>query len=159
MVKRTGGFGGILRFIIIIIIIIIINIKDWTLWSVPSPKLQLLSPTFLRPSNFSHSLWSVVVACSSTYIFILVRKLDSNSLTKTKNWSGRNKVIETSGRLHPLWSQDKRLRTSRTTDYRHTRQNRWTQTELASSLAKNATKPNPIILRFKAQYKHLVELH
>ena len=37
-----------------------------------------------------------------TYIFIRVRKLDSNSLTKTKNWSGRNEVIETSGRLHPL---------------------------------------------------------
>jgi len=28
------------------IIIIIINIKDWTLWSVPSPELQLFSPTF-----------------------------------------------------------------------------------------------------------------
>jgi hypothetical protein len=27
----------------VIIIIIIINTKDWTLWSVPSPKLQLLS--------------------------------------------------------------------------------------------------------------------
>ena len=43
------------------VIIIIINIKDWTLWSVPSPKLQLLSPTFLRSSNCSSSLWSVVV--------------------------------------------------------------------------------------------------
>ena len=41
--------------------IIIINIKDWTLWSVPSPKLQLLSPTFLRSSNCSPSLRSVVV--------------------------------------------------------------------------------------------------
>ena len=47
--------------IIIIIIIIIINIKDWTLSSVPSPKLQLLSPTFLRSSNCSPSLWSAVV--------------------------------------------------------------------------------------------------
>jgi hypothetical protein len=37
--------------IIIIIIIIIINIRDWTLRSVPSPGLQLLSPTFLRSSN------------------------------------------------------------------------------------------------------------
>ena len=45
----------------IIIIIIIINIEYWTLWSVPSPKLQLLSPTFLRSSNCSPSLWSVVV--------------------------------------------------------------------------------------------------
>ena len=50
------------RFItIIIIIIIIINIKDWTLWSVPSPELQLLAPTLLRSSNCSPSLWSVVV--------------------------------------------------------------------------------------------------
>jgi hypothetical protein len=32
---------------IVIIIIINNNIKDWTLWSVPSPELQLLSPTFL----------------------------------------------------------------------------------------------------------------
>ena len=80
---------------------------------------------------------------SFTYIFVWVRKLDSNSLTKAKNWSGRNEVIETSGRLHPLWAQDKRLRKPRTTDYRHTRQDRWIQTELVSTLAKNATKLNP----------------
>jgi len=43
------------------IIIIIINIKDWTLWSFPSPELQLLSPTFLWFSNCSPSLWSVVI--------------------------------------------------------------------------------------------------
>jgi hypothetical protein len=42
-------------------IIIIINIKDWTLWSIPSPELQLLSPTFLWSSNCSPALWSVVV--------------------------------------------------------------------------------------------------
>ena len=36
-----------------------------------------------------------------TYIFIWVRKLDSDSFTGTKNWSGRNEIIETSGR--PLW--------------------------------------------------------
>ena len=42
-------------------LIIIINIKDWTLWSVPSPDLQLLAPTLLRSSNCSPSLWSVVV--------------------------------------------------------------------------------------------------
>ena len=70
-------------------------------------------------------------------------KLDSNGLTKTKNWSGRNEVIETSGRLHPLWPQNKRLHTPRTTDYRHTRQDRWIQMELAFTVAKNATKPNP----------------
>jgi len=69
--------------------------------------------------------------------------IDCNSLTKTKNWRGKNEVIETSGRLHPLWPQDKRLHTPRTTDYRHTRQHRWIQTELVSTLAKNATKPNP----------------
>jgi len=43
------------------IITIIINIKDWTLSSVPSPKLQLLSPTFLGSSICSLSLWSAVV--------------------------------------------------------------------------------------------------
>jgi len=43
------------------ITIIIINIKDLTLWSVPSPELQLFSPTFLRSSNCSSSLWSVVI--------------------------------------------------------------------------------------------------
>jgi len=32
---------------------IIINIKEWTLWSVPSPELQLLAPTLLRSSNCS----------------------------------------------------------------------------------------------------------
>ena len=39
----------------------IINIKDWTLWSVPSPELQFFAPTLLRSSNCSPSLWSVVV--------------------------------------------------------------------------------------------------
>jgi len=39
---------------------------------------------------------------SFTCIFIWVRKLDSNSLTKTKNLSGRNEVTETSVRLNPL---------------------------------------------------------
>jgi len=80
---------------------------------------------------------------SFTYIFIWVRKLDSNSLKKTKNWSGRNEVTETSGRLHPLWPQNEWLHTPRTTDYRYTRQDRWIQTELAFTLAKNATKLNP----------------
>ena len=53
------------------------------------------------------------------------------------------KVIETSGRLHPLWPQNKWLHTPRTTDYRHARQDRWIQMELVSTLAKNGTKPNP----------------
>jgi len=80
---------------------------------------------------------------SFTYIFIWVRILDSNNLTKSKNLSGRNEVTETSGRLHRLWPQNKRILTPRTTDFRHTRQDRWIQTELAFTLAKNATKPNP----------------
>jgi len=57
--------------------------------------------------------------------------------------SGRNEVTETSGRLHPLSPQNKWLHTPRITDYRHTRQDRWIQTELAFTLAKNAAKPNP----------------
>ena len=64
-------------------------------------------------------------------------------LQKTKNWSGRNEVTETSGRLHPLWPQNKWLHTPRNTDYRHTGPCRWTQTELAFTDAKNATKLNP----------------
>jgi len=80
---------------------------------------------------------------SYAYIFIWVRKLDSDSLTETKNWSGRNEVIETSSRLHPLWPQNKRLRTPWTADWMHTGQDRWIQTELAFTLAKNTTKPNP----------------
>jgi len=60
-----------------------------------------------------------------------------------KNWSSRKEVTETSGRLHPLWPQDKWLHTPRTTDYRHSRQHRRIQMELAFTLAKNATKPNP----------------
>ena len=39
----------------------IINIKGWAIWPVPSPQLQLLSPTFLRSSNCSLSLWIIVV--------------------------------------------------------------------------------------------------
>jgi len=78
----------------------------------------------------------------NTLVFIWVRKLNSNSLTKKKNWSDRNEVTETSGRLHSLWPQNKRLHTPRNTDYRHTRQDSWIQTELAFTLAKNATKPN-----------------
>ena len=76
-------------------------------------------------------------------LFIWVRKLEYNSLTKTKNWRVRNEVTETSGRLHSLWPQNKWLHKPRTTDYRHTRQDRWIQTELAFTLAKNNTKPNP----------------
>jgi len=88
------------------------------------------------------NIWFPIQHTSFTYIFIWVRKLDSNSLTKTKNWSGRNEVTETSGGLHPLWSQNKSLHKPRTTDYRHTRQGRLIQMELAFTLAKIATKSN-----------------
>jgi len=43
---------------------------------------------------------------SSIYTIIWARKLDSNSFTKTKNWSCRNEVTETSGKLHSLWPQN-----------------------------------------------------
>ena len=65
------------------------------------------------------------------------------ALQRQRIGSGRNEVIETPGRLHPLWPQNKRLRTPWTTDWMHTGQDRWIQTELAFTLAKNATKPNP----------------
>ena len=77
-------------------------------------------------------------------MYIWVRKLDSDSFTETKNWRGRNEITETSGRLHPSWPQNKWLYTPWTKDYRHTRQDRWIQTELAFTLAKNATKPKPV---------------
>ena len=73
-----------------------------------------------------------------------VRKLVSDIFTEKKNRSGRNEIIATSGRLHPSRPQNKRLYTPRTKDYRHTRQDRWIQTELAFTLAKNATKPDPV---------------
>jgi hypothetical protein len=36
--------------------------------------------------------------------------------SQTKNCGGRNEVIGTSGRLHPLWPQNKRLHSPQTTD-------------------------------------------
>ena len=57
-----------LYFIIIIIIIIIINIKNWALWSVPSPDLQLFAPTLLRSSNCSPSVW----IHTNIYIYIYI---------------------------------------------------------------------------------------
>jgi hypothetical protein len=70
-------------------------------------------------------------------------KLESDCFTETKNWSGINEIIETSVRLQPSWPQNKRLHKPWTTDYMHNRQDRWIQTELAFTLAKNATKLNP----------------
>jgi hypothetical protein len=76
-----------------------------------------------------------------TYIF-WVRKLDFDSLTETKNWGSRNEAIETSGKLRPLWPQNKRLHSPRTTERLHAGQDKWIQKELAFTPAKNATKPN-----------------
>ena len=42
-------------------VIIIINIQVWAIWPVPSPELQLLSPSLLRSPNCSLSLWVVEV--------------------------------------------------------------------------------------------------
>jgi len=56
-------FSNYSSYVILIFFFFIINVnmKDWTLRSVPSPELQLLAPTLLRSSNCSPSLWSVVV--------------------------------------------------------------------------------------------------
>jgi hypothetical protein len=67
----------------------------------------------------------------------------SVGIATPKNWGGRNEAIETSGRLNPLWPQNKRLHSPWTTDRLHTRQDRWIQKELVFTPAKNATKPNP----------------
>ena len=76
---------------------------------------------------------------SFTYIFIWVRKLDSNSLKfNRQKWS-----------YWDLWQASSFVTTKQMTTYaanygyRQTRQDRWIQAELAFSLAKNATKPNP----------------
>ena len=42
-------------------VIIIINIQGWAIWPVPSPELQLFSPSFLWSPNCSLSLWAVKV--------------------------------------------------------------------------------------------------
>jgi hypothetical protein len=44
--------------------IIIINVQGWAIWPVPSPELQLLSPSFLR----SPQLFSFLVGCSGTIL-------------------------------------------------------------------------------------------
>jgi hypothetical protein len=61
---RFYSYNFWLWYFIIIIIIIIINIQGWAIWPVPSPELQLLSPSFLRSPNCSLSLWAVVVGCA-----------------------------------------------------------------------------------------------
>jgi len=44
--------------------------------------------------------------------------------------------------LHPLRPQNKQLHTQRTTDYKHTGQDRRIQKEMSSTHTKNATKQN-----------------
>jgi len=102
--------------------------------------LILLRELFL--GKWGQKLFWKYTTLNFAYIFIWVRKLDSDSLTETKNWSGRKEVIETSGMLHPLWPQNKWLRIPWTADWMHTGQDRWIQTELAFTLAKNYTEPN-----------------
>ena len=60
-----------------------------------------------------------------------------------KSWNLN--FLESSGPLQACNGTDLllHLHTPRTTDYMHIRQDRRIQTELASTLAKNATKPNP----------------
>jgi len=72
------------------------------------------------------------------------QKIGLWQLDRNEELKGRNEIIETSGRLHPSWPQNVWLYKPWTKDYRHTRQDRWIQTELIFSLAKNATKPNPV---------------
>jgi len=63
----------------------------------------------------------------------------------SENWtptaSQRRKIEAAEMKL--LRPQNKRLHTPWITDYMDTRQDRWIRAELASSIAKNATKPNP----------------
>ena len=65
-------------------------------------------------------------------------------------------ITETSGRLHPPRAQNKQLHTQRTTDYKHSRQDRRIQKEMASTHTKNATKPNsPKILQLQTARKKI----
>ena len=120
------------------------------------PSLPLWHHNHFYPKYHSYfSVWELlkkdfdlsvplILLPIALFVFILYMNYAFDSLTETKNWSGRNETIETSGRLHPLWPQSKRLHTTWTTDYMYTRQDRWIQTKLVFTLAKNATKPNPL---------------
>jgi len=48
-----------------VFLIIIINVKDWTLWSVPSSELQLLMPTLL---------WSSIILILNYNIYEITNK-------------------------------------------------------------------------------------
>ena len=103
-------------------------------------------------ASFGGTMWtSSTHSQSQSSVFILILsyqspyqspKLDFDSLAEAKNWSSWNEIIETSGRLHPLRPQNKQLHTQIITDYKHTRQDRRIQKEMASTHTKSATKPN-----------------
>ena len=76
----------------ILYIIIIINIKDWTLWPVPSPKLQLVSPTFLRSSSCSPSLWSVVVLLH-IFLYYILAYIQHNGDVSIENSKGVRALV------------------------------------------------------------------
>jgi hypothetical protein len=105
--------------------------------------IDTIKRTMFRTVRTETTYFKIIQHFSFAYIFVWVRKFDFDSLTETKNWGGRNEVIETFGRLYPLWPQNKRLHSPRTSDRLHTRQDRWIQKELAFTPAKIATKPNP----------------
>ena len=93
-------------------------------------------------------MWEISGLCASCRpmaVSEILHTIDEiNTVQELKNWSGRNEIIATSGRLHPSRPQNKWLYTPWTKDNRHTRQDRWIQTELAFTLAKNATIPEPV---------------
>jgi hypothetical protein len=53
--------------------------------------LVLLRELFSGNGNY----FEITKKFNFTYIFILVRKLDSDNLTETKKWNGINEIIET----------------------------------------------------------------
>ena len=52
--------------------------------------------------------------------------------------------VESTRNIHPSRPQNKRLYTPWIKDCSHTRHDRWIQTELTFTLAKNASKPDPV---------------
>jgi len=92
---------------------------------------QIMLPFIYRP------MWHIELTII-IIIIIIINIMDLTSLIRSFS-----RVTTVLARLHPSWPQIKRLYKPWTKDYRHTRQDRWIQTELAFTLPKNATKPNP----------------
>jgi hypothetical protein len=78
----VNNFNTNLIILYIYIIIIIINIKDWTLWSVPSPKLQLLSPTFFWSSNCSLEVGYHQTYSARDWLSILITPYPNHNLQR-----------------------------------------------------------------------------